>query len=169
MDDARIFHVNVNCSDLDRSRRFYVDGLGLTAAARTTPERAQPGAAFGFDRARWDAWILVGAGGFEGGAVDLLEWMEPRPTGSPPPSLVTTGWQRVGVAVEDVDATVARVRANGGAQWSAPTDRRAVVSDPDGTAVALVRGRPGLAFVAVGCTDLGTSRAFYRQLGFHEI
>ena len=74
MDDARIFHVNVNCADLARSRAFYVDAFGLDAAVRTTPEAAQPGAAFGLDRAWWDAWILVGARGFEGGAIDLLEW-----------------------------------------------------------------------------------------------
>jgi len=63
--DGRLFHVNVNCSDLERSRRFYVDGLGLTAGARTATEEAQPGAAFGLDRARWDAWILLGPNGFD--------------------------------------------------------------------------------------------------------
>ena len=111
MHDARIFHVNVNCSDLERSRRFY-EALGLNAAARTTPERRSPASAFGLDRARWDAWILVGASGFDGGAVDLLEWKEPRPTGAPPASFVTTGFQRLGVAVADLDATIdARDRA----------------------------------------------------------
>ena len=32
MHDARIFHVNVNCTDLERSRRFYTDVCGLDAA-----------------------------------------------------------------------------------------------------------------------------------------
>ena len=100
LDGARIFHVNVNCSDLGRSRAFYVDGCGLTAAARTTPEHAQPGIAFGLDRARWDAWILVGANGFDGGAIDLLEWQEPTPTGAPPAALFEHGFQRIGVRVE---------------------------------------------------------------------
>jgi len=45
--DARLFHVNVNCSDLERSQRFYTDGLGLVAGVRTAPEVTQPGAAFG--------------------------------------------------------------------------------------------------------------------------
>jgi catechol 2,3-dioxygenase-like lactoylglutathione lyase family enzyme len=52
--DGRIFHVNVNCSDLARSRRFYVDGLGLTEGVRTAAGHTQSGAAFGLDRARWD-------------------------------------------------------------------------------------------------------------------
>jgi catechol 2,3-dioxygenase-like lactoylglutathione lyase family enzyme len=28
---ARLFHVNVNCTDLTRSHAFYVSGLGLAA------------------------------------------------------------------------------------------------------------------------------------------
>ena len=84
IDTARLFHLNVNCADLERSRRFYVDGIGLTVGVRTTVDEAQPGTAFGFDRARWDAWILLGTAGYDGGAIDLLEWQEPRPTGAPP-------------------------------------------------------------------------------------
>jgi catechol 2,3-dioxygenase-like lactoylglutathione lyase family enzyme len=49
---ARIFHVNINCSDLARSREFYVEGCGLTEGVRTTPAETQSGAAFGLDRAR---------------------------------------------------------------------------------------------------------------------
>ena len=63
LDDARLFHVNVNCSDLERSRRFYTEGLGLAIGAHTAPETTQPGAAFGLDRARWDASILLGPRG----------------------------------------------------------------------------------------------------------
>ena len=111
MHDARIFHVNVNCTDFERSRRFYADALGLDAAVRTTPDTAQPGAAFGLDTARWDAWVLVGASGFDGGAVDLLEWQEPAPTGAPPASFVTTGFQRLGVAVTDIDEAVTRAES----------------------------------------------------------
>ena len=49
---ARIFHVNVNCSNLDRSRAFYVDGLGLSLGVRTTVDHPQPGAGFGLDGAQ---------------------------------------------------------------------------------------------------------------------
>src|SRR5450432_4486874 len=102
---ARIFHVNVNCSSLERSRGFYVDGCGLAEGVRTTPEAAQSGIAFGLDRARWDAWILVGARGFDGGAIDLLEWQEPAPTGSAPSALCDAGFQRIGVSFSNHNAT----------------------------------------------------------------
>src|SRR6266542_2882617 len=118
--DGRTFHVNVNCSELDRSRRFYVDGLGLTEGVRTAAGHVQSGAAFALDQAQWDAWILVGPRGFEGSAIDLLEWQEPEPQGAPPARFETCGFQRLGVVVTDLDAAMERVRELGGAIWSEP-------------------------------------------------
>ena len=109
LSDARLFHVNVNCLDLERSQRFYTEGLGLTAGVRTTPDTIQPGAAFGLDRALWDASILLGPNGYDGGAIDLLQWHEPAPVGAPPRTVNETGFQRLGVRVPDLDATVGRV------------------------------------------------------------
>jgi catechol 2,3-dioxygenase-like lactoylglutathione lyase family enzyme len=180
LDGARIFHVNVNCADLERSRRFYADGLGLDAAARTTPERAQDGSAFGLaGDVLWDAWILTGEHGFDGGAIDLLEWKQPPPTGRPPRALNERGFQRVAVQVPDLDAAVAGVRAHGGTVLGPPFEhanadgsaiRLAVVRDPDGTAIQCVEGGgPRLSFVAVTCADLARSVAFYRALGFNEV
>jgi catechol 2,3-dioxygenase-like lactoylglutathione lyase family enzyme len=175
----RLFHANVNCTDLERSRRFYVDGLGLDAGAHTAPESAQSGAAFGLDRARWDAWILVGRRGFEGGAIDLLEWQEPPPTGAPPARLHEQGFQRIAVLVPDLDRAIAGARACGGTVWSEPfvhnddangSMRLVFVSDPDGTAVELIEGGgPQLSVVAVTCADLARSRAFYSSLGMQEV
>jgi catechol 2,3-dioxygenase-like lactoylglutathione lyase family enzyme len=175
---ARIFHVNVNCSELARSRDFYVEGCGLVEGVRTTPEKAQSGIAFGLDRARWDAWILVGANGFAGGAIDLLEWQEPAPTGTAPHALHDAGFQRIGVTVADLDVAIANITAHGGALWSEPNlhhlpnggeVRIVFASDPDGVAVEVVEGaRPGLSFVSVACHDLERSVAFYRGLGFVE-
>lgn len=179
LSDARLFHVNVNCSSLERSRRFYTEGLGLTVGAHTAPESTQPGAAFGLDTARWDASILLGPRAFEGGAIDLLEWHEPQPVGRPPGSLTETGFQRLGFRVPDIDATSARLVEFGGSVWSEPqihtqpngTEIRIVIaSDPDGTAMELVEGGPAaLSFVAVACRDLDASLAFYARLGFREV
>jgi catechol 2,3-dioxygenase-like lactoylglutathione lyase family enzyme len=176
--DARLFHVNVNCSDLERSRRFYADGLGLTVGARTAPESTQPGAAFGLARARWDATILLGPRGYDGGAIDLLQWHEPTPAGAPPSRVTESGFQRLGIRVPDLDATIARVTALGGRPWSAPFAhavpggdeiRLVVVEDPDGTAIELIEaGAATVSFVAVTCADLDRSLAFYRSLGFRE-
>src|SRR5688500_5400653 len=71
---SRVFHLNVNCSNLERSLIFYRDLLGLTAGVRTAPEKPQPGGAFGLDQAQSDAWILYDQRGMDGVAIDLLEW-----------------------------------------------------------------------------------------------
>lgn len=177
--DGRLFHVNVNCRDLERSLRFYADGLGLVAGVRTAAGEAQPGAAFGLDRARWDAWILLGPNGFGGGAIDLLEWQEPAPAGAPPARIYECGFQRLGVLVPDLDAAAAAVRAGGGAVWSEPFAhaldnggeiKLVLANDPDGTALELIEGEgPRVAFVAVACADLDHSVAFYRALGFRDV
>jgi catechol 2,3-dioxygenase-like lactoylglutathione lyase family enzyme len=176
---ARLFHVNVNCAILDRSRRFYTDGLGLAVGAHTAPESAQPGTAFGLDVARWEASILLGPRGFEGGAIDLLEWHEPRPVGTPPGGLTETGFQRIGIRVPDIDAAAARVDEFDGSLWSDPqvhtqpngTEIRIVLaSDPDGTAIELVEGGgTALSFVSVVCRDLDASLDYYAALGFREV
>jgi catechol 2,3-dioxygenase-like lactoylglutathione lyase family enzyme len=179
LDGARVFHVNVNCSDLDRSRAFYAGGLGLDASARTTPDQVQSGEAFGLTEARWDAWILCGERGFDGGAIDLLEWKVPRPAGTPPARLYECGFQRIGFMVPDLDAALGNVTANHGQAWSEPFAhanddgsmiRLALVSDPDDTAIELIEGGgPRLSFVGITCTDFEQSLAFYRTLGFRLV
>ncbi len=179
LSDARLFHVNVNCSELARSRRFYTEGLGLQVGARTAPGETQPGVAFGLECARWDASILLGPRGYDGGAIDLLEWHEPAPAGAPRAGLVETGFQRLGLRVPDLDATIARVEALGGRVWSEPFGhalvdgseiRLVLVGDPDGTAIELIEGREStVSFAAITCADLDRSCAFYQSLGFREV
>ena len=179
LSDARLFHVNVNCADLERSRAFYTAGLGLEIGAHTAPETAQPGAAFGLDRARWDASILLGPNGYDGGAIDLLQWHEPAPVGAPPTGLVETGFQRLGLRVPDLDVALAAVATHGGQVWSAPLThtrpdggeiRIAMANDPDGTAIELVEGgATALSFVAITCADPARSFDFYVGLGFREV
>src|SRR5262245_32459526 len=108
---AAFMHVNVNCSDLARARRFYEEGLGLAAASHARPDKAQPADAFGIaGDALWDAWVLYDPRGMGGGAaLDLLQWLEPRPTGRPPGPAPATGIHRLGYAVPDLDAALARL------------------------------------------------------------
>jgi catechol 2,3-dioxygenase-like lactoylglutathione lyase family enzyme len=177
-DGARFFHINVNCRDLDRSRAFY-EALGLTAGVRTAPDAPQPGLAFGLREARWDAWIMTGAKGFDGSAIDLLEWKVPEPAGAPPASLAETGWQRFGIATRDFDDALVRVAQLGGEVWAPPHThtldsgaslRIAMISDPDGTAIELIEGSAArISFAAVSCRNLERSLASYEALGFREL
>jgi catechol 2,3-dioxygenase-like lactoylglutathione lyase family enzyme len=178
---SRVFHLNVNCRDLDRSLGFYRDLLGLTQQAHTvSPE--QDGAAFGLPRVAWDAWILLDERGYDGVVVDLLEWQTPRPTGAPAVTANTLGFSRLGFTVADVDSAYERLREAGVRCFGephgvdlegAPAIRAVSLLDPDGTMIELV-GQPGVetrfSFLAVNCADLGRSVEFYESvLGFQPL
>ena len=176
---TRVFHLNVNCSDLERSLGFYRDLLGLTQGAHTvSPE--QDGAAFGLDRVAWDAWILLDPRGYDGVVLDLLEWQAPRPTGAPTSPTGDLGFARVGFTTDDLDACHARLDDAGVRCFGEPHDvglagappvRAFTCLDPDGTMVELVGGAPGVgtrfSFLAINCADLDRSIEFYSSvLGF---
>lgn len=171
-------HVNVNCSDLERSRRFYEGALGLVASAHTRPEKAQPGAGFGLDGdARWDAFVLDDPRGMGAGAsLDLLRWEQPEPTGAPPGIVPATGIHRIAYAVPSLDAALARVAGSGGSALPAGPaqrgDRAARIAwllDPDGSVVELIE-EAGCATpiesraVSIVCRDLERAVAWYESV-----
>lgn len=167
---SRIYHVNSNCSELTRAVAFY-EALGLRCATRTVPSRPQPGAAFGLDEVAWDAWMMLGDDGTAGLALDLLEWSVPPPCGTPSP-LGAPGFDRLVIAVADLDRVVAAVPAVGGTvvggpaqDPAAPASRTATVRDPDGVRVQLVGGDgTRIARVVVTCTDVDTAFTYYRDV-----
>lgn len=168
---SRIYHVNSNCSDLDRSLAFYRDLVGMHATTRTVPSREQPGAAFGLDAVAWDAWILQGDVGGDGLSLDLLEWKTPRPGAAPPASYELPGFNRLCFTSPDVAATVERMRAAGVRVVGGPVEMdlgngstmtMAMVLDPDGVPVQLVGGRDvRVSHVIVNCRSLDASLAYY--------
>lgn len=172
-----IVHVNANCSELERSLRFYRDLVGLSPVVHTKPA-PQPGVGFGLaGDASWDAWMLQDARGHAGPSLDLLEWKQPRPTGRPYAEANHLGMFRLCLAVPDVDAVHARLVAAGVPCLSppvvAPIDPAAGLSvrffcarDPDGTAVEFLE-QPGplrLLHVNVNCSDLARSAEWYRRV-----
>ena len=176
-----VTHINVNCSDLERSMRFYRDLVGLTPQSHTRPE-PQEGAGFGLPgRVVWDAYLLHDDRGQAGAAVDLLEWQEPKPVGRPHPEANHLGFMRICLAAEDLDALHARLEAEGVRTRSAPVEvpvladqnvRFFCCDDPDGTCIEFVE-RPGpvrLSHVNINCSDLDHSSAWYqRVLGVEPI
>ena len=172
-----VFHVNLNCTDLERSLAFYGGLLGLTVGTATAPTDDQDGAAFGLPTVRWHGHVLHDGRGLGAGlALDLLQWDTPAPAGTPNLA-ADLGFNRLGLYVADLDATFARLVAAGvrthGAPHAttvegSPTVRTVVVDDPDGLLVELVDlGIDRTAFVAVGVSDLERSVEFYRDvLGF---
>ena len=99
-----VMHVNVNCSDLERSLVFYRDRVGLVPQSHTNP-MPQDGTGFGLPgRVIWDANLLHDDRGFASPAVDLLEWKEPPAIGEPARAANQLGFVRLCLAHPDLDA-----------------------------------------------------------------
>ena len=166
---SRIYHVNSNCSDLERSAQFY-EALGLRRILRTVPSAAQSGEAFGLAEVAWDAWMMHSDDGMEGLSLDLLEWKVPAPTGSPSRLDGEPGFNRLMITTPDLDATVQRALAAGGTLVGGPVEveagperpRLAMVLDPDGVPVQLLdANRTSIAQVVVNCADIEATMAYY--------
>jgi catechol 2,3-dioxygenase-like lactoylglutathione lyase family enzyme len=143
-----VFHVNVNCSDYERSRAFY-ERLGFRVVFEVpetnTPEVA---AAVGMPpyRVRGALLALRGATG-PATLIDLLEWRHPRDPSPPYPHLYHLGLARIALTTSDLDADVAELEAAGVPLLSPParleapgggTTRFVCFRDPDGTMLELV-------------------------------
>lgn len=137
-------HCNVNCRDLPRSVAFYRDELGLTPLVRTAPA-PQDGAGFGITGpVQWDAWMM--SDGRPHPVIDLLEWIQPVPTGRPhdEPDAIGMIALRLGSPAVDV-----------------PTE----VTDPDGTRLVLEPAdRVTLLGVNVNVGDVATATDWYRRV-----
>jgi glyoxylase I family protein len=140
-----VFHVNVNCTDLDRSRAFYetvgfktvvelgvggspgmLTGLGLPAGskARAVLMMLEP------DKPR-------------GTRLDLIEWIDPPTSGTTPPDLTHVGAVRIALWTIGIDEEYERLRAEGIEFISAPVPmgngvRFCCFPDPDGTVLELI-------------------------------
>ncbi len=138
-------HVNVNCSDFDRSLAFY-ERLGFRLLAEV-PSTNTPAvaAAVGMPPYRVRGGILHLPG--ESTFIDLLEWIDPRDDAAPYPHLYHLGLARIALRTTDLDADLAELAEQGveligppaDVPWEGqPTTRIACFTDPDGTVIELV-------------------------------
>jgi catechol 2,3-dioxygenase-like lactoylglutathione lyase family enzyme len=169
---SRIYHVNSNCSDLERSALFY-EALGLRRILRTVPSAAQSGEAFGLDEVAWDAWMMHSEDGMEGLSLDLLEWKMPAPAGAPAALDGEPGFNRLMITTADLPATIERAIAAGGRLVGGPVEVEAggerpvlaMVLDPDGVPVQLLAAeRTSIAQVVINCADLDATLAYYTDV-----
>jgi len=142
-----LVHFNINCSDYDRSLRFY-GALGFKEIWRV-PERNSPevAAAVGMPPYRVKGALLALEGVTPPVVIDLLEWIDPTDDSPPYPHLYHYGIARVALMTNDLDGDIVRLEAAGARFISAPAQmppgsgsraRFVCFKDPDGTVLELV-------------------------------
>ena len=140
-------HVNVNCSDFDRSRRFY-ELLGFEVVWEVEPQGSpEISAAVRMPPYTVQGAVMALAANPRAPAIDLLEWQDPTDPDGPYPHLYHLGLARIALHTTDLDADVGQPRQEGVEFLSAPVElaepsgapvRFVCFKDPDGTVLELV-------------------------------
>jgi len=165
----RIIHMNIVCSDLDKSLKFYRDVLGgHVVGERGIGERKGPGISrsaetavgmgfTGTKTAEYRACLIRFGRGKLDTVIDLLQWIAPPSTGKPYDTMNNVGIVRIALEVEDIEKAYNDLKAKG-VEFLSPPQRTelfqspaegvtvkptpikfAMFKDPDGTALELVQ------------------------------
>jgi lactoylglutathione lyase len=133
-------HVGICVTDLERSLRFYCDGLGFERG-ESIPIDATFGAALEVpgDLSLTSQFIRR-----DGLALELLSYVTPAPTGRPSEHRNQLGLTHLSFYVDDVDATATALVAAGGTSIeSTRTTSEGIdllfLRDPDGVRVELMK------------------------------
>lgn len=143
-----LIHININCSDYERSKAFY-ELLGFREFWQV-PETSRPDIAAGLAmppyRVKGALLRLEADHAHAGGqlplTIDLLQWLEPHDDTPPYPHLYHYGIARIALTTDDFDGDVARLKAAGVTFISDPVKRSldsgnparfVCFKDPDGT------------------------------------
>ena len=147
MNVCGMIHVNINCSNFERSKRFY-EALGFRILWQVpTTNSAEVAAAVGMPPYRVNGALMALEGSAHPVVIDLLEWESPRDDSPPYPHLYHLGLARLALETSDMDADLATL-AEMGVELVGPPARLVVdgvlrsrivcFRDPDGTVLELV-------------------------------
>ena len=147
---SALVHININCSNFDRSKEFY-ECLGFrefySVPETNTPEIA---AAVGMPPYRVKGALMMLESDQDSPmplTIDLLEWIEPKDEEPPYPHLYHYGIARIALSTTNLDDDMARLKTLGAEFISAPVQmppssgskaRFVCFKDPDGTVLELV-------------------------------
>lgn len=144
MAEATPSHVGICVSNLARSLRFYCDGLGFEPRERheLTSDRV-PGLSENLE-VRGGTSLTTQMIERDGFRIELLQFHEPKPTGSPSARRNQLGITHLALYVDDVDVAAERMLEYGALVLDQtrqnPGTDVVFLMDPDGVRVALMRG-----------------------------
>ena len=143
----RIFHFNINCSDIEKALEFYQKlGFQIILDFREGMESKEMADAFGLDVADLKGVHLRIGDNANATRIDLLEFKNPPPTGKPYPHLYHTGIARMCLKTTNIEEDYQNLKAKGIEFISEPkllpgtTVKIVCFKDPDGTFIELLEG-----------------------------
>ena len=143
----RIFHFNINCTNLERSLAFYeLLGFKIILDFRTGMTSKEMADAFGMQKANLRGVHLRLGDAANATRIDLLEFTDPPPTGQPYPHLYHTGIARMCLKTTNIEQDYRDLLAKGIRFLSEPKKLPGTsvsivcFKDPDGTFVELLEG-----------------------------
>jgi lactoylglutathione lyase len=142
MKNARLLHYSHCVSDLDRSRRFYVEVLGFEVALEVEFDDAATARVLGLPQARFRGAFLQR----DGMRIELIAFTEPPPEAPRAKRRANeVGHSHLSFYVLDLDATIAELRASAVSIEEATRTllpsgiECCVVRDPDGFPIEIVQ------------------------------
>ena len=143
----RIFHFNINCTNLERTLAFYeMLGFKVILDFREGMKSQEMAEAFGLPVADLKGVHLRMGDNEEATRIDLLQFVAPPPEGHPYPALNYTGVARVCLKTKGIWRVYESLKAKGVTFLSEPkklpgTEVTIVCfKDPDGTFLELLEG-----------------------------
>lgn len=142
-----IFHCNVNCTDLDRSLKFYeMLGFKVITDFSKGMSSAAMAKAFGLPYAELRGVHLTLENDPKATRIDLVEFIDPKTVGQPYSTLNHTGVARICLRTSDIHQVYEYLKAQNVNFFSEPqklpgTDATIVCfTDPDGNVLELLEG-----------------------------
>ena len=135
------WHSGFVVADLDRSVRFYVDGLGLTLIRTFRTDSDTSAQVLAYERVDVKGALLeVGPGAM----LELLEYVEPRTAARQISERHVIGSAHLALLVDDVEAALSRLVEYGGARRNDPVETEpgkvlTYAQDPDGNWLELAQ------------------------------
>jgi catechol 2,3-dioxygenase-like lactoylglutathione lyase family enzyme len=140
-------HLGLCVADLDRSLRFWCDGLGFELAEGfDLDDTMLPGLDLALEVpgpvALRSQMITLDAPGGPALKIELLAYRSPTATGAPSSSRHQLGFTHLSFLVDDIDATITRLVEAGGTLLEPTRQTLGIdlvfIADPDGTRVELM-------------------------------
>ena len=142
-----LVHVNINCSNFNRSLRFY-ELLGFKKVIEVPEKNTdEVAAAVGMRPYTVKGALLILQNSKTPLMIDLLEWQEPTDNSPPYQHLYHLGIARIALATDDLDSDITFLKSHGVEFLSEPATvklgdqpetRFVCFKDPDGTILELV-------------------------------